>query len=115
MAKNPTLLETLTQGIINAVDDVRHKVVEEGYFGRETTKDIGAAIPAPETWDAEFKRDAGELGIQSGWTEQEMEKQTADHDSPALDPYEAHLNERFGTVQEPEPVKAQEPAQEMER
>lgn len=55
-----TLMETLRNGFIEAVNDIRHKVLEEGVFGRETTKDIEAgaaeiAAPEPYTSFADYR------------------------------------------------------------
>jgi len=32
--------DELTQGLASAADDIRHQVVEQGYFGQQTTGDI---------------------------------------------------------------------------
>jgi hypothetical protein len=104
MAKNPTLLETLTQGIVNAVDDVRHKVVEEPFFGRETTKDIGSISTAEM------------LGIVSDERMMQNEQHAAEYAPVHDDKYQAFLDDMFGKdTKEPEAAKTQEPAQEMER
>jgi hypothetical protein len=55
--------DELTQGIANAADDIRHKVVEEPYFGRQVTGDIAppqteAAAQSPNKWD-ELTQDVG--------------------------------------------------------
>ncbi|TXH01607.1 MAG: hypothetical protein E6P95_01515 [Candidatus Moraniibacteriota bacterium] len=55
------LWDELTQGIANAADDIRHKVVEEPYFGRQVTGDIAspqqepAAAQQPNQWDDLFQ------------------------------------------------------------
>ena len=47
--------DELTQGIANAADDIRHKVVEEPWYGREVTGNIELPQPEPadtSKWDA---------------------------------------------------------------
>lgn len=47
--------DELTQGIANAADDIRHKVVEEPWYGREVTGNIELPQPEPADtgkWDA---------------------------------------------------------------
>lgn len=39
------ILDTIISGIGEAVTDIRHKVVEEGYFGRQVTADEPAKSP----------------------------------------------------------------------
>lgn len=46
--------DELTQGIANAADDIRHKVVEEPWYGREVTGNIELKEPEPADtgkWD----------------------------------------------------------------
>lgn len=38
--KEGGVLDSIIKGIGEAVTDIRHKVVEEGYFGRQVTPDI---------------------------------------------------------------------------
>lgn len=48
--------DELTQGFVNAVDDIRHKVVEEPWYGREVTGNIELKEQEPAEqggkWDA---------------------------------------------------------------
>jgi hypothetical protein len=48
--------DELTQGIANAADDIRHKVVEEPWYGREVTGNIELKEQEPAEqggkWDA---------------------------------------------------------------
>ena len=34
------IFDGFAEGLAGAIDDIRHQVVEEGYFGRQTTGDI---------------------------------------------------------------------------
>jgi hypothetical protein len=42
-----SLWDEMTQGFANAVDDIRHKVVEEPWYGREVTGNIELPQPDP--------------------------------------------------------------------
>ena len=48
--------DEMTKGFVNAVDDIRHKVVEEPWYGREVTSNIELKEPEPaeqgNKWDA---------------------------------------------------------------
>ncbi len=46
--KSGGILDTIISGIGEAVTDIRHKVVEEGYFGRQVTADEPAKSPYAE-------------------------------------------------------------------
>lgn len=46
--KSGGILDTIISGIGEAVTDIRHKVVEEGYFGRQVTADESAKSPYSE-------------------------------------------------------------------
>ncbi len=35
-----SLINDIQQGFIDAMDDIRHSVVEQGWFGQETTDNI---------------------------------------------------------------------------
>ena len=119
MAKNPPFLERLFQG---ALDDIRHKVIEEPFFGREVTKDVGAAIkdvgaatPAPDAVNEALQRE-DMAGMQQGWTDQEIALYTAEYAPVHDEKFEVFLEDVFGKdTKQPEPAKTQEPAQEMER
>lgn len=56
--------DELTQGIANAADDIRHKVVEEPMYGREVTGNIELKEPEPavqpDKW-SDLTQDAGTL------------------------------------------------------
>ena len=45
-----SLLEDIQQGFTNAIDDIRHSVVEQGWFGQDTSGDISSSadISTPE-------------------------------------------------------------------
>ncbi len=48
-----SLIDELIEGFTSAIDDIRHNVVEQGWFGQETTSDISdgvgtTGIEAPE-------------------------------------------------------------------
>jgi ABC-type Zn2+ transport system substrate-binding protein/surface adhesin len=43
-SNKPTLLESLRNLAVEAIQDIRHKAVEEPWFGRETTKDAAAPM-----------------------------------------------------------------------
>ena len=49
-----SLWDEMTQGFADAVDDIRHKVVEEPWYGREVTGNIELKEPVEEggKWDA---------------------------------------------------------------
>lgn len=65
------------EGLADAVDDIRHKVVEEGMYGRETTDDIKLpqVEPAAEVskWDS-FMQDMGEIQPPEPTPDMEMER-----------------------------------------
>lgn len=48
--------DEMTKGFVNAVDDIRHKVVEEPWYGREVTGNIELPQSEPaeqgNKWDA---------------------------------------------------------------
>lgn len=37
-----SLLDEIIEGFTNAIDDIRHNVIEQGWFGQETTGDINS-------------------------------------------------------------------------
>jgi hypothetical protein len=41
------IFDGFAEGLAGAIDDIRHQVVEEGYFGRQTTGNI--ELPQVET------------------------------------------------------------------
>jgi hypothetical protein len=45
-----SLIDDILEGFTNTIDDIRHNVVEQGWFGQETTSDIdaGTGIDAPD-------------------------------------------------------------------
>jgi hypothetical protein len=63
--KTPSLSESILSGLSDAITDIRHKVVEEGYFGRVVT-DTPAKCPyvneglPPSFEDYRASRDARE-------------------------------------------------------
>lgn len=48
-----SFLSDLQEGFMNAIDDIRHKVVEQGWFGQETTGDMSANSPEINAPDAD--------------------------------------------------------------
>lgn len=68
--------DELTQGIANAADDIRHKVVEEPWYGREVTGNI--ELPQSEVadtskWDA-ITQEQGTIQPEPPSPQQEMER-----------------------------------------
>lgn len=46
--KEGGIIDSIIKGVGEAVTDIRHKVVEEGYFGRQVTPDIVPQSPYAE-------------------------------------------------------------------
>ncbi len=68
--------DELTQGIANAADDIRHKVVEEPWYGREVTGSIELKEPEPADtgkWDA-ITKEQGTIQPEPPAPQQEMER-----------------------------------------
>ena len=57
------LLEGLYQGVIDARDDIRHKVIEEGWFGKQVT-DVGLAREHQERWLGKEQPDDGLTNVE---------------------------------------------------
>jgi len=69
--------DELTQGIANAADDIRHKVVEEPWYGREVTGNIELKETEPAEqggkWDA-LTQEQGTIQPEPPAPAQEMER-----------------------------------------
>ena len=69
--------DELAQGIANAADDIRHKVVEEPWYGREVTGNIEMKEPEPAEqggkWDA-LTQEQGTIQPEPPAPQQEMER-----------------------------------------
>ena len=51
-----SILQEIQEGFMNAIDDIRHTIVEQGWFGQDTTgniSDANTAIEAPEITPAQ--------------------------------------------------------------
>ena len=79
---NERFSDQVARGVAGAVDDVRHKLVEEAWFGRETT---GSIELVNQSADAATER---ELGVSSfyGLDKQPAPEKDAFAAEPAVEP-----------------------------
>ena len=98
---NPTTFSSV-------IDDIRHKVIEEGWYGRQVTGNIGSAsISYDSTHEVSYSENASNTfygGPVTGWT---AEPGAASAEAEAAPQAPASIEPHDQKPQEPEPPEAQ--------